>query len=378
MEQKEKNQPLESAGKEAKKAETPELPWIEVLEPYLKKLFDMEGDENKSLNLKIIVEKYLEKLWGVRYKFIVTNLVGTLIATILIFLFAKPYYDASIVILPDYGAKSAGGTLSGLAAMAGISLGDGSSAVEVYKSLLGSETVIEPVVNEKYYSTEYPDSVNLYTYFKIKNEPKLDSAFQKRKMFLDLYSIIMSTVTTTIDSRTKILTVSVRTAEPQISSAIANNMVKSLDLYVRTKRKSNATMQLMYIEQRVSQINDSLSIAENALKDFLSNNRVTTQSPQLILEQSRLNRQIQIYQTIVIELIRQLEIARIDEIRDAPIINVQEWAGVPIVKAGPKRRQYVILVFILILCFSILFYLFYDPFKAYLKSENIFLKEHSH
>jgi uncharacterized protein involved in exopolysaccharide biosynthesis len=134
----------------------------------------------------------------------------------------------------------------------------------------------------------------------------------------------------------------------------------------------------MYIEQRVSQINDSLSIAENALKDFLSNNRVTTQSPQLILEQSRLNRQIQIYQTIVIELIRQLEIARIDEIRDAPIINVQEWAGVPIVKAGPKRRQYVILVFILILCFSILFYLFYDPFKAYLKSENIFLKEHSH
>jgi uncharacterized protein involved in exopolysaccharide biosynthesis len=170
----------------------------------------------------------------------------------------------------------------------------------------------------------------------------------------------------------------VRTAEPQISSAIANNMVKSLDLYVRTKRKSNATMQLMYIEQRVSQINDSLSIAENALKDFLSNNRVTTQSPQLILEQSRLNRQIQIYQTIVIELIRQLEIARIDEIRDAPIINVQEWAGVPIVKAGPKRRQYVILVFILILCFSILFYLFYDPFKAYLKSENIFLKEHSH
>ena len=375
MDQKEKKL-LESTGKEEKKEEIPERPWIEVLEPYLKKLFEMEGDENKSLNLKIIIEKYFKKLWDVRYKFIRTNLIGTAVAVILIFIFAKPYYDATIVILPDYGSKSAGGNLSGLAAIAGISLGDGSSAVEVYKSLLSSETVIEPVVNAKYYSKEFPDSIDLYTYFEIKNELKRDSAFQKRKMFLDIYRVMTTAVTTTIDIKTKILTLTVRSAEPQISSAIANNLVKSLDTYVRTKRKSNATMQLMYVEKRISQVNDSLFTVENALKDFLFSNRVTTQSPQLVLEQSRLNRQIQIYQTIVIELTRQLEIARIDEIRDAPIINVQEWAGIPVVKAGPKRSQYVILAFMLILFITILFYLFYDSIKAYLKRENIFTKGH--
>jgi uncharacterized protein involved in exopolysaccharide biosynthesis len=126
-------------------------------------------------------------------------------------------------------------------------------------------------------------------------------------------------------------------------------------------------MQLTYIEKRISQVNDSLVINENALKDFLTSNRATAQSPQLVLEQSRLNRQIQVYATIVTELQRQLEIARIDEIRDAPIINVQEWAGVPVVKAGPSRTRSVILLFMPILIFSLLFYLNYDSIKAYLK-----------
>lgn len=365
----ENNKSVGSGEQSEKKGETPERHWSEVIEPYLKKLFEEGCRESKEAKTKLDIQAYLRKLWKVRFQFIVTNLVGTGIAVALILLLAKPYYDAYIVILQDYGSKSAASRLGGLAALAGVNLGDEASAADVYKSLLSSETVIEEVVNAKYYSTRFPDSINLYTFFEIKSDRELDSVYQERKLFLDIYRTMKAATFIAIDSKTKILTVSVRTSEPQMSSAIVNNLVLSLDTYVRTKRKSNATMQLTYLERRVSQVNDSLFIVENALKDFLSGNRVITQSPQLGLARSRLDRQIQIYQTVVIELTRQLEIARIDEIRDAPIINMQEWARVPVVKAGPIRILYAIAAFVLILSISALSFLFYDSFIAYLRRE---------
>ena len=371
----ESNQSLGSAGKDEKREENPERHWSEVLEPYLKRLFEEEDQKSKPTNSAILIQKHLRELWKVRRRFIATTFAATAVAVVLILLLAKPYYDASIVILQDYGSKSAASRLGGLAALAGVSLGDESSAADVYKSILSSETVIDTVVNAKYRSTEFPDSINLYTFFEIKNETERDSAFQKRKMFLDVYKAMTAATSLTIDIKTKILTVSIRTTEPQMSSAIVNNLVMALDSYVRTKRKSNATMQLTYLEKRVSQVKDSLFLVENTLKDFLAGNRVIAQSPQLTLERSRLDRQIQIYQAIVIELTRQLEIARIDEIRDAPIINVQEWAGVPVVKAGPKRVLYVISAFVLILFLSALFALYYDSFKPYLARSIVSIRE---
>ncbi|MFA5832055.1 MAG: hypothetical protein WDA22_01140 [Bacteroidota bacterium] len=353
------------------KQSPPEPHWSVVLEPYLKKMFDDEEGKKNKIHIKEVIEKYIQKLWSVRYKFIVTNIFGIVLVTIFIVRFSNPYYDASIVILPDYGAKSSG-ALGGLAALAGVSLGDGSSTADVYKSLLNSETVIEPVVNEKYYSTEFPDSINLYTFFNIKVSANIDTAFQQRKRFLDVFRKLQNIVTLFLDNKTRMITLSVRTGEPRISSSIANNLVKSLDSYVRTKRKSNATMQRIYIEKRVLQVNDSLFYAENLLKDFVLRNRVISQSPQLLLEQTRLNRQIQIYQTLVIELTRQLELARIDEIRDAPIINVQEWAGIPVLESGPRRMQTMLSASFVIFFCSLLFFLFNDLIGVYfIRIKNI-------
>ena len=82
--------------------------------------------------------------------------------------------------------------------------------------------------------------------------------------------------------------------EGQLSADVANKLAQSLDLYVRTQRKSYATEQSFYLEKRTSQIKDSLVIAEDKLKNFREQNRITAQSPNLLLEQGRLMRNVEI------------------------------------------------------------------------------------
>jgi uncharacterized protein involved in exopolysaccharide biosynthesis len=76
------------------------------------------------------------------------------------------------------------------------------------------------------------------------------------------------------------------------------------------------------------------------------------QSPNLLLEQGRLMRNVEIQQNVYIELTKQLELAKIDEIKDAPILNIKENAQNPILKVGPKKLTILILIFFLSLLVS--------------------------
>ena len=74
------------------------------------------------------------------------------------------------------------------------------------------------------------------------------------------------------------------------------------------------------------------------------------------------------YQSIFIELCRQSEIAKIDEIRDMPVINIQEWTGVPIKKTGPKRALIILVVSILSFIVTVFYILFFPKMKIYVNS----------
>ncbi len=121
-------------------------------------------------------------------------------------------------------------------------------------------------------------------------------------------------IKTDIDKDTKILTVQLRMPEARLAADMINQLGESLDLYIRTKRKSNVSVQRFYIEKRSAQVQDSLKNSEDALANFREHNKVIDISPQLQLEQARLARNVDIQQTVYMELVRQLEVAKIEEI----------------------------------------------------------------
>jgi uncharacterized protein involved in exopolysaccharide biosynthesis len=248
---------------------------------------------------------------------------------------------------------------SGLASLAGVNVGSG-SPTEIYQNLLQSESVVGPVIYSRYLTKEYPDSVNLIQYFEIDTKDK-NPEIQKRKRYLTVNELLTkSLISTDLDKMTKILTVKVTMPEAQLSADVVNKLVESLDQYIRTKRKSYASEQRYYLEKRVEQIKDSLNICENELRDFREQNRMITQSPNLLLEQERLMRNVEIQQNVYIELTKQLELAKIDEIKDTPILNIKEIAQNPIIKAGPKRVVTLILIFFFSVLVSGIYILYED------------------
>jgi uncharacterized protein involved in exopolysaccharide biosynthesis len=316
--------------------------------------------------IKEVIEKlrpHILKLWNKRKKLLIINGAVFIITLLYMLIFVKPYFESTVVILPEYGSKSNMlSQLSGLAALAGVRVGE-LAATEIYQNLLQSESVMGPVITGKYLTKKYPYSVDLVQYFKVQLEDP-NPEIQKRKRFLELMeSLTKGLITIEVDRSTKILTVKAKMPEGQLSADVVNKLVESLDVYIRTKRRSYAGEQRYYLEKRVVQIKDTLSSCENKLKDFKERNKMITQSPILLLEQGRLMRNIEIQQNVYVELTKQLELAKIDEIKDSPILNIKETALNPVFKAGPKRVNMLILITFLSIIISGTYFLFDDIFK---------------
>ncbi|HUI30649.1 MAG TPA: hypothetical protein VLX91_10560 [Candidatus Acidoferrales bacterium] len=306
-------------------------------------------------------------LWMYRKKYLYFNVSVLVLGLFALLFFVQPYYVSSITILPDYGSKETTlSQLSSLASLAGVSVGQG-TPTGVYQNLLTSEAVLYPVIYARYKTEKYPDSVNLIQYFKVRAHDNLPKDLQEREMFLtEFRSLVETRITTDLDRMTNILAVSVRMPEANLSSDVVNNIVNSLDSYIRTKRKSFATDQMEYIERRMTQVKDSLTDAENRLTNFREQNRLVMQSPELLLEQSRLTRNVEILDAVFLELSKQHELAKIDQIKDTPVVNITDYAKNPIVKAGPRRLSLLVTILLLSGLFSGLYFMFRENIMKYI------------
>ncbi|MBK9284676.1 MAG: hypothetical protein IPM51_10225 [Sphingobacteriaceae bacterium] len=314
---------------------------------------------------KNLIEKirpYVKHLWEIRKKLFIVNGVVAVILLVYLYLIANPYFESTVTILPEYGSKST--TLSGLsqlASLAGVRVGEG-APTEIYQNIILSETVLGSVIYAKYRTEEFNQPVNLIQYFLKGDTIK----YSERKNFLKIYEMLVKyKLRTNLERFTRILTLTVTMPESKLSAEVANKIAESLDLYVRTKRKTYASEQSFYLEKRTAQVKDSLSLAEEKLKSFREQNRVILQSPALLLQQGRLMRDLEILNAVYIELNKQLEIAKIDDIRETPIVNIKEWAEDPVIKTGPKRVNNFITIMFFSVLLSGLFYVFQPQLKHY-------------
>jgi uncharacterized protein involved in exopolysaccharide biosynthesis len=279
-------------------------------------------------------------LWRKRKQLLLANGGVGIITILILYFLVDPYYQSTVTILPDFGNKTSDmvSQFSGLASLAGINVGGGDLSTQIYQNLVSSETVLGDVIYKKYKTNKFEQSVDLVQYFEVNPDDALPDSLQKRKMFLKVFeSLVKGMMSVNYELKTKILNVTIEMPESRLSSDVANAVVSSLDKYVRTQRKSFATEQRKYLVGRVQQIKDTLSICESALKTFREKNRQVAQSPELLLEQNRLMRNVEIQQTIFVELTKQLELVKLAEVKDVPVVNIREYAKDPIIKTGPKR-----------------------------------------
>jgi uncharacterized protein involved in exopolysaccharide biosynthesis len=192
----------------------------------------------------------------------------------------------------------------------------------------------------QYHSEKFKDSVNLIQFWEIEAKTPALVYETALKSLRDQLEVSM-------DNKTSVVTIAIESKEPQLSADVVNKVTAELDKFIRTKRITNASEQRKWIEARLVEVKADLEKSENTLKDFREENRRVSDSPQLLLEQERLIREVQINATLYTELKKQYELVKIEEIKNIPIINVMDPATAAARKDKPKRAMITVTTFFL-------------------------------
>jgi uncharacterized protein involved in exopolysaccharide biosynthesis len=140
--------------------------------------------------------------------------------------------------------------------------------------------------------------------------------------------------------KTGVITVAVHAKYPELAVQIARNLLDQVNAFNLNRRQEQASAERTFIEKRLADAQAQLSLAENNLQVFLTENRDFRDSPSLTLEFDRLNRTVSSRQSLYNALAISYEQAKIEEVRDLPVITVLEPPEYPIMPdpRGGKRR----------------------------------------
>jgi len=239
-------------------------------------------------------------------------------------------YSSGASFVPQ--GRVSGSNLSGIAAQFGIAVagGDGTQSPQFYVDLISSRAVLGDVADRTFsFETDTGRAVGTIAdfYAITARTPGL-----RREMVIDL---LRQRVSAGVSPKTGVITLTVTTQHAPLSYQIADRIVARINTFNLESRQSQAAGERRFTEQRLNEVKADLRAAENRLQNFLQRNRQFRNSPELQFEEERLTREVSMRQQLFTSLAQAYEQAKIDEVRDTPVITVIEHPEIPV---RPDRR----------------------------------------
>ena len=181
--------------------------------------------------------------------------------------------------------------------------------------------------------------MNQPTWFGIINSNKVDSGFTKEKAikkFNDRISV-------TEDRLSGLIKISANLEDPLVASEVANYIGDQVQFYIQKENSAQSTKEKVFISERLSIVKEELELSESQLKDFKERNRGYEDSPELFMLFSRFFREVEVKKEVYLTLQQQLELARIEEVKQSPILHILDHAVPPTKKSSPKRILFLVI-----------------------------------
>ena len=230
-------------------------------------------------------------------------------------------YTATTSFLPHTGEQGGFSGVAGLAQQFGFSIpraGGAERSPGFYQDLLQSREILGGLVTSgvEVVTAAGVTRVDLAEHFEIEAEtPDERNALTRRRLAEGVISV-------SVARGTGVVTVRVRTGDPGLSAAIGGRLLDLISMFDLETRQSQASAERDFAEERLGQLRAEITISEDSLKAFLVENRQFSNSPQLTFEYDRLQRQVVMRQELVSAMAQAYEQARIDEVRNTPVITV--------------------------------------------------------
>jgi uncharacterized protein involved in exopolysaccharide biosynthesis len=280
-----------------------------------------DSDEISVLRLVNVVLRHRGLVLGTALFCFATLFVVTLLQT-------RTYRSASALLPKSRGTTS---NLAGLAAQFGVALptSEGTESPDFYVELLDTRNILGQAVGTTYTfpSDSGPVRGTLEDFYKIKGKT---AALRRERGIERLRDAIKTQV-----GKTGVVSLGVTTRDAALSEQVNRRLVELLQQFNLETRQSQARAERRFTEQRLDQVRSDLREAEDRLQGFLQRNRDLRNSPVLLFEQERLTREVSRQQQLYNTLSEAYESAKIEEVRDTPVLTVVEPPDLP---ARPVTR----------------------------------------
>jgi capsule polysaccharide export protein KpsE/RkpR len=134
-----------------------------------------------------------------------------------------------------------------------------------------------------------------------------------------------------VSPKTGVITLTVRAFTPDMAVQIANNVLSEVNTFNLNRRQQAAAGEREFVENREAEALSDLRNAEENLQSFLVQNRDFTVSPTLQLEQ-----------TLYTSLATAAEQAKIEEVRNLPVITVLAPPEAPLIPESKRGMRKVL------------------------------------
>jgi uncharacterized protein involved in exopolysaccharide biosynthesis len=241
-------------------------------------------------------------------------------------------YTSETTILPSSGEESSA-LPGGLLSMAG-SLGirvPGASVPEshLFPAILKSERVLKKVLAAPVDPAD-PRSGTLYD--RVANTGVRPEA----RMEATIARVRQEILRVGLDEETGIVRITVAMDDPHLAHRVAGALVSELEDYLALERNARSRHNLEFVTQRRDEAAAELAAAETRLRDFRDRNRRIANSPDLMLEEGRMIRELRVQEEVFLELTRQMEITGIEAEKSTPILEVLDPPTLHVVPKSPK------------------------------------------
>ena len=254
------------------------------------------------------------------------------ISAILVSLILPERYTVESRFMPESSSAQVS-RLAGLAAQFGFDIpgSETGASVDFYAELLESHDLLRAAVLTDYTFRRRGDTVsaNLVELLDVKGDTPGERTRNAVEALGDL-------VTVRPDPMAEIVSVRTSARWPELAVLVNRRLLELLNTFNLERRQSRAASERSFLEARVLDAERDLVSAEAALERFLSQNRRYAESPQLTFEYARLQRRVDLRQQVYTSLSQAYEQARVDEVRNTPVITIIDEPRGPAKQTSPR------------------------------------------
>ncbi len=224
-------------------------------------------------------------------------------------------YTSKMKILP-LGSGGVGGGAIGLAAQLGFDLGAKQSSelfsAELYPEILSSRNFMRRLLGLQFIrnsnSTKSEELLEI-----LKNKPKPSNGWHANDIRGGINILLRDVVNVKKPRKSPVISISITTNDSKLSKDIGDSIISQLRLAFFEYKNKKVNDRIFFIKNRLSEIDSNLVEAEETLKNFREKNRSILDSPTLLLNLERLNREVSLQNQIYLSLSSELEIEQINQ-----------------------------------------------------------------